>query len=158
VFIFVLKNRSIWIFISDLIGLFIIIDLLQLIIYNLNARLLCTRLRLSLFRMLQGLFPGYLAQFWQGTHHQILLFLYHPHLHCPCDLYCIFPEQMEQLSELLHLDELLLNFRGVLMIISSDLDCIGPSAIYRISLSFLVLFILMLIIVLFRSTCSLILN
>jgi hypothetical protein len=49
-------------------------------------------------------------------------------------------------------------WRRVFVALRSQFDCIGPSAIYRMSLSILCLFGLMLIIVLTRSKFAMVMN
>lgn len=79
-------------------------------------------------------------------------------LHYPCHRYPLLYQYLVWLQELLLLDAMPSKLRWVLTILFSNFECIGPSTVFRISLSFLALFATMLILMLCRNRISMIIN
>ena len=80
-------------------------------------------------------------------------------LHDPCNRHPLLPQRFPFIHRVLRLDGMPLKFRRrVYLIRHSKFDCVGPSAIYRMSLSILCLFMLMMVISLCRNRLAMVIN
>lgn len=91
--------------------------------------------------------------------YQIVLFVLGCYIYHSSDNCTFLYQSMGWFHDLLQLAELPCRLRRqVDHLLFSNLDCVGPSAIYRMSLSILCLFGLMLVVTLTRSRCAMIMN
>lgn len=96
---------------------------------------------------------------WKRTSHQNLLPLHSRCLHCPSHSHPLLHQQVGQLQKSLRLDVVSPELRR--RVHSGgfrQFECIGSSTVFRVSLSFLCLFGLMLLFMLCRTRISLCLN
>lgn len=132
--------------------------ILNLIISVANVFLLSGGPLLLLLLLLPELLVGAAATAGEGEAGEDQLPVPGSRVHHPGHRHPLLHQQVGGIPHALHLDELSLVFRRVPVAPRSQFDCIGPSTIFRISLSFLCLFGLMLVLMLFRSRISMVAN
>lgn len=114
---------------------------------------------LLLFRLLlQGYLIGTQTPARSWASDQGVLFIPSSHHHCSCCGRDVLPQQMARFCQLLQMDAVSIELRRVQNTICRGLGCIGPSAIYRISLSFLILFLLMMVVTACRNRLAMVIN
>lgn len=118
----------------------------------------CGRSLLLLHLLLQGVPRIGRKRTGQGKDHQDLLSLLGDCLHDTSHRHSVLYQYLVWLQELLLLDAMPSEFRWVTTYLCSNFECIGPSTVFRISLSFLALFGTMLILMLCRNRISMIIN
>jgi len=96
---------------------------------------------------------------WTSKSYQAILLVLSCYFYDPCDNCTFLHQSMGWFYNLLQLAQVSCRFRRQVDVwLYSQLDCVGPSAIYRMSLSVLCLFGLMLLVTLTRSRCAMIMN
>ena len=96
---------------------------------------------------------------WASKSYQVILlvlscYFYYPSYNCT-----FLHQSMGWFYNLLQVAQVSCRFRRQVDVwLYSEMDCVGPSSIYRMSLSVLCLFGLMLLVTLTRSRCAMIMN
>ena len=108
--------------------------------------------------LLQGYFVSYEEDAWPIESNKDILPCPSGGNNSPSNCSNVLPKPMERVSFIFFVAIMSFEFRRVTVWLFRGFECIGPSAIYRISLSFLCLFFLMMVFMLCRNRFSMVVN